>query len=117
MLTRFSRLQRRRTTRIQPRSTMASVGGFRMNRLYGCDIPDGAPVTQQEILDQLNNQLQDVDAQVIDNNRDGSYFSVHVQSSSFNDISMVKQHQLVNQILKDQVSRMHAISIKTLAKK
>lgn len=40
-------------------------------------------------------------------------FEVHISSSDFKNLSTVKQHQLVNSALKDEVKKMHGIRIFT----
>lgn len=40
-------------------------------------------------------------------------FEVHVSSSAFKNLSTVKQHQLVNAALKEEVKQMHGIRIFT----
>lgn len=40
-------------------------------------------------------------------------FEVHVKANEFRNLSVVKQHQLVNAALKDEVKQMHGIRIFT----
>jgi len=40
---------------------------------------------------------------------------VAVQSPDFNGLSMLKQHQMLNKILKDELKAVHGITLKTLA--
>lgn len=43
----------------------------------------------------------------------GSMFAIKVESSQFNNISMVKQHRLVNEVLKDEISKWHGLQLLT----
>jgi BolA-like protein 3 len=42
-------------------------------------------------------------------------FEVHIVSSDFKNLSTVKQHQMVNAALKEEVKQMHGIRIFTQA--
>lgn len=43
----------------------------------------------------------------------GAMFEVHVSSPEFKNLSLVKQHQMVNAVLKEEVKQMHGIRIFT----
>ncbi|KAG5672666.1 hypothetical protein PVAND_002777 [Polypedilum vanderplanki] len=43
----------------------------------------------------------------------GSLFEVHIKSRDFKGLSLVKQHQMVNKALKEEVKQMHGIRIFT----
>ncbi|KAF0769263.1 bolA-like protein 3 [Aphis craccivora] len=43
----------------------------------------------------------------------GAIFEVFISTSEFKGMSMVKQHQLINEVLKDQIKSMHGIRIHT----
>lgn len=45
----------------------------------------------------------------------GAMYEIYVKSPDFKGISLVKQHQMINQVLKDQVKQMHGIRIFTEA--
>ncbi|KAF9575386.1 hypothetical protein EC968_003437 [Mortierella alpina] len=45
----------------------------------------------------------------------GSMYQVEVVSPSFKDLSMVKQHRLVNDALKEEIKGMHGIRLTTKA--
>ncbi|KAI9207237.1 bola protein, partial [Polychytrium aggregatum] len=45
----------------------------------------------------------------------GSMYAVEVESSAFKGLTVVKQHRLVTEILKDDIKGMHGIRIKTAA--
>ncbi|XP_070490642.1 bolA-like protein 3 [Chironomus tepperi] len=45
----------------------------------------------------------------------GAMFEVNIKSPEFKGMSLVKQHQLVNKVLKEQVTQMHGIRIFTEA--
>ncbi|CDO94442.1 unnamed protein product [Kluyveromyces dobzhanskii CBS 2104] len=43
----------------------------------------------------------------------GSMFSINVTSEKFKGMSIVKQHKLVNEILKDDIKRWHGLQLRT----
>lgn len=43
----------------------------------------------------------------------GSMFAISIESDKFNGMTMIKQHRLVNQILKTEISKWHGLQLKT----
>jgi stress-induced morphogen len=43
----------------------------------------------------------------------GAMYSMEVESPLFRGLTMVKQHRLVNEALKDEIGDMHGLTIKT----
>lgn len=43
----------------------------------------------------------------------GSMFAIDVTSAKFRGLSIVKQHKLVNEILKEDISRWHGLQLRT----
>lgn len=43
----------------------------------------------------------------------GSMFAILVESSKFKGLPMIKQHRLVNDILKDEIKKWHGLQLKT----
>lgn len=43
----------------------------------------------------------------------GSMFEIHISSSMFNNINKVKQHKLVNDLLKDEIPKWHGLVLHT----
>lgn len=43
----------------------------------------------------------------------GAMFEIHIKSADFRNLSMVKQHQMVNTALKEEVKQMHGLRIFT----
>ncbi|XP_025202713.1 bolA-like protein 3 [Melanaphis sacchari] len=43
----------------------------------------------------------------------GAIFEVFISTTEFKGLSIVKQHQLINEVLKDQIKSMHGIRIHT----
>ncbi|CAK7892382.1 bolA-like protein 3 [[Candida] anglica] len=43
----------------------------------------------------------------------GSMFAILVESTEFKGIPMIKQHRLVNEVLKDEISKWHGLQLKT----
>lgn len=45
----------------------------------------------------------------------GSMFAISVESAAFRDIPTVKQHRMVNDVLKDEIAKWHGLQLKTKA--
>lgn len=45
----------------------------------------------------------------------GSMFAILVESDRFQGLSMIKQHRLVNEVLKDEIAKWHGLQLKTKA--
>ncbi|CAO1440263.1 unnamed protein product [Diamesa tonsa] len=45
----------------------------------------------------------------------GAMFEIHIKAKDFLNLSMVKQHQMVNQALKQEIKEMHGVRIYTEA--
>lgn len=45
----------------------------------------------------------------------GSMFAILVESDQFKGLSMIKQHRLVNEVLKDEIAKWHGLQLKTKA--
>lgn len=43
----------------------------------------------------------------------GSMYAIHITSSKFNELALIKQHQLVNAFLKEDIARWHGIQLTT----
>ncbi|GAA5959358.1 hypothetical protein JCM8115_000087 [Rhodotorula mucilaginosa] len=45
----------------------------------------------------------------------GSFYAISVEHESFKGLTMIKQHRLVNDLLKDDIKDMHGLQLKTKA--
>ncbi|KAI5959119.1 hypothetical protein CANMA_004137 [Candida margitis] len=61
----------------------------------------------QDEFDPVNLQVQDVSGGC------GSMFAILVESPKFKGLPMIKQHRLVNDILKDEIKKWHGLQLKT----
>lgn len=43
----------------------------------------------------------------------GSMFNIQIKSKQFNKINKIKQHKLVNKVLKDEISKWHGLVLTT----
>jgi len=79
-------------------------------RFSSCTVPTN--LTEQAIEKKLREKLKVESITVHDQSGSGGFFYIHIESPDFNGLSMVKQHQLVNEILKDEFKKVHGISLK-----
>ncbi len=75
-------------------------------------------VTSDEVIALIKDALPEAEVYVEDLGG-GDHLEVKVISSLFNDLSLVKQHQLVYSALKDKLANesIHALSLNTISKK
>ncbi|CAH02744.1 Aim1 [Kluyveromyces lactis] len=86
------------------RKTLTTLG----RRLYS--------LTPEEklITDKLSKELNPSSISVNDiSGGCGSMFSINITSDKFKGLSIVKQHKLVNEILKDDIKRWHGLQLRT----
>lgn len=73
-------------------------------------------VTPEEklIYNKLTQNLQPKQLQVNDiSGGCGSMFAIDITSEKFKGLSIIKQHKLVNQVLKDDIKRWHGLQLRT----
>lgn len=80
-------------------------------RFYS-QIPEGE--YEQKIYNMLNERFSPARLEVQDvSGGCGSMFAILVESKDFKGIPMIKQHRLVNELLKDEISQWHGLQLKT----
>ncbi|KAL3237342.1 Bol3p RNJ42_00876 [Nakaseomyces bracarensis] len=47
----------------------------------------------------------------------GSMYAIHITSPKFNSLTTIKQHQMVNEILKEDIPKWHGLQLRTMKKK
>ncbi|AQZ09121.1 AIM1 (YAL046C) [Zygosaccharomyces parabailii] len=68
------------------------------------------------IYEKLTKALEPKTLEVIDvSGGCGSMFAIDITSDSFKGIPMVRQHKIVNEILKDDIKRWHGLQLRTKA--
>uniref|UniRef100_A0A0L0P3L1 Bola-like protein n=1 Tax=Candidozyma auris TaxID=498019 RepID=A0A0L0P3L1_CANAR len=71
---------------------------------------------EQKIYDILKAHFEPSNLQVRDiSGGCGSMFAITVESSQFKGIPMIKQHRLVNEVLKEEIAQWHGLQLKTKA--
>lgn len=83
------------------------------------NINTGGAALDKSILDKLKERFPKAsDIKVTDiSGGCGAMFDIYVESSDFKGLSIVKQHRIVNDCLKDQIKDMHGIRIVTSSPK
>ncbi|KAG5418046.1 hypothetical protein I9W82_004375 [Candida metapsilosis] len=90
-------IQRSILQRMQSTSSQHQMGEYE-SKIYN--------ILQKEF-DPVNLQVQDVSGGC------GSMFAILVESSKFKGLPMIKQHRLVNDLLKDEIKKWHGLQLKT----
>ncbi|CAI5760252.1 unnamed protein product [Candida verbasci] len=69
---------------------------------------------ESKIFQILDQRLKPTDLKIQDvSGGCGSMFSIFIQSDKFNGLTTIKQHRIVNDILKDEISKWHGLQLKT----
>jgi stress-induced morphogen len=83
-------------------------------RLYSA--PADLNIAEKHIYEKLEDELKPVILDVRDvSGGCGSMYAINIISEKFNGLSMIKQHRLVNTILKEEISGWHGLQLKTKA--
>lgn len=72
------------------------------------------PISKAELTSILQQSFPSAKINLTDLAGDENHYSLEIEDSSFKDISLVKQHKLVNMALSEVLrNKLHAITIKT----
>ena len=83
-------------------------------------------ITEEYLENKIISHLEDANIEVIDesaahighvghNKKGGSHFSITIVSDAFINLSKIKRHQIIYDILKEEMKQqIHALSLKTL---
>ncbi|GAA5819988.1 hypothetical protein JCM11251_005436 [Rhodosporidiobolus azoricus] len=81
-------------------------------RLSDAQLSDG----EKLLKDKLEASLQGAKVEVQDvSGGCGSFYAISIAHESFKGLSMIKQHRIVNDLLKDEIKDMHGLQLKTTA--
>lgn len=71
---------------------------------------------EKKVYDILDGHFQPKNLEVKDvSGGCGSMFAILVESEKFKGIPMIKQHRLVNEVLKDEIAKWHGLQLRTKA--
>lgn len=93
-------------------SDVVNRGGYKLWRCFSSSTEDktGEMIARlKEKLDATNVDVEDISGGC------GSMYRVEVESPKFKGVSLVKQHRMVNEVLKGDISEMHGLTINTRA--
>ena len=69
---------------------------------------------EDKIRSKLEKELNPSQLEIMDTSGGcGTFFGIQITSSKFNGLTMIKQHKLVNEILKEEISQVHGITYHT----
>ncbi|KAH8989336.1 bola-like protein [Lactarius hatsudake] len=70
---------------------------------------------EQEIYDKLSERFQPSELLVQDvSGGCGTFYAITIASTAFKGIPVVKQHRLVNEVLKKEIEGIHGLQLKTI---
>lgn len=98
------------------RITLTSLSLSKKSLLRFYSAPSYLNTAEKHIYEKLEKELDPIQLDVQDvSGGCGSMYAINIISEKFNGISMVKQHRLVNSILKEEISGWHGLQLKTKA--
>ncbi|GAA5886064.1 hypothetical protein JCM6882_004250 [Rhodosporidiobolus microsporus] len=81
-------------------------------RLADNSLSDG----EKALKDKIEGALEGAKVEVQDvSGGCGSFYAISIAHGSFKGLSMIKQHRIVNELLKDEIKDMHGLQLKTKA--
>lgn len=82
-------------------------------RFYS-EVNDAMDDYERKIFDMLKLEFNPANLEVRDvSGGCGSMFAILVESEKFKGVPMIKQHRLVNEALKDEISKWHGLQLRT----
>ncbi|GAA5939308.1 Bol3p [Sporobolomyces koalae] len=101
-----------RTAIAVPRSTPNIRSLSSSSVLRSASLSDGEQLLKTKLEESLEGakvQVQDVSGGC------GSFYAIQIEHESFKGLNTIKQHRIVNQLLKDEIKAMHGLQLKTSA--
>lgn len=78
--------------------------------------PDDLNIAEKHIFEKLSSNLSPLMLHVQDiSGGCGSMYAINIISDEFNGLSMIKQHRIVNEVLKEEIKGWHGLQLKTKA--
>ncbi|ORX48844.1 bola-like protein [Hesseltinella vesiculosa] len=88
-----------------------------IRRSYSTSAPEGLSAGELNIYNKLSNEFKPIQLRVADvSGGCGSMYAIEIVSKAFEGKSMVKQHRLVNDLLKQEIKDMHGLQLRTSSK-
>ncbi|KAH3900370.1 Bol3p SCDLUD_003345 [Saccharomycodes ludwigii] len=102
-------------TRPIVRNFVIKHNSFNNIRLFSTNNSISSSTPEEKLIsEKLKNSLNPSYLNVMDiSGGCGSMFAIEVTSKKFNDLNIVKQHKLINQILKEDIPKWHGLQLKT----
>ncbi|KAI8329125.1 bola-like protein [Chlamydoabsidia padenii] len=88
-----------------------------LNRLYTTSTTEGLSAGESHIYNKLHQAFEPIRLRVSDvSGGCGSMYAIDIASASFEGKSIVKQHRLINDLLKEEIKNMHGLQLRTSSK-
>ncbi|TFK74505.1 bola-like protein [Pluteus cervinus] len=110
----FSPISRLTTT---TPTSLSRIHAPRLTSFYSTNDVVDPPTSEgeQKLVDMLKAKLTPTRVRVQDvSGGCGTFYAIEIESEAFKGLSMVKQHKLVSEALKQEIEGMHGLQIKTL---
>ncbi|KAI7904698.1 bola protein [Cokeromyces recurvatus] len=81
---------------------------------YTTEVPSGLSEGEKRIYSKLTEAFSPHKLQVVDvSGGCGSMYAIDIASKKFEGTTIVKQHRMVNDILKEEIKEMHGLQLRT----
>ncbi|KAI8078907.1 bola protein [Halteromyces radiatus] len=88
-----------------------------LTRLYSTSSIEGLTAGESQLYNKLQKAFDPIRLRVADvSGGCGSMYAIDIASKSFEGKSIVKQHRLVNDLLKEEIKDMHGLQLRTSSK-
>ncbi|KAI8059582.1 bola protein [Gongronella butleri] len=86
-------------------------------RFYSTTVPEGLSAGESTIYKKLSTEFDPIRLRVADiSGGCGSMYAIDIASKAFEGKSIIKQHRLVNDLLKSEIKDMHGLQLRTSSK-
>ncbi|CAN9286239.1 unnamed protein product [Alternaria alternata] len=80
------------------------------------EAPDYLNEAELHVFNKIKSELEPVKLEVQDiSGGCGSMYAIQVESPKFKGLTVIKQHKLVNEVLKDEIKSWHGVQLRTKA--
>ncbi|KAF2629453.1 bola-like protein [Macroventuria anomochaeta] len=97
-------------------TTHASTRAYSAQASGAPEPPDFLNEAELHIFNKIRGELEPTKLEVQDiSGGCGSMYAIEIESAKFKGLTVIKQHKLVNQVLKEEIAQWHGVQLRTRA--
>ncbi|KAJ8108148.1 hypothetical protein OPT61_g8374 [Boeremia exigua] len=101
-------------TRLQ--TSQASIRAYSAQASGAPEPPDFLNDAELQVFNKIRGELEPTKLEVQDiSGGCGSMYAIEIESPKFKGLTVIKQHKLVNQVLKEEIAQWHGVQLRTRA--